>query len=166
MYTLPAPNYRQKHIRASKTRSELQAPVSHCQRVLQELKGLGASRAGLSTMESKYLHNIIHIDEHIGGVVYGDHEDGFVMLAATDCRVIFLDVKPMFINEDEINYGVVSGIKYGHVGFLTTITLHTRIKDYKIMTFNKKCALGFVKYIEQHIELRSLERDYRGEGTF
>ncbi len=167
MYALPTQNHRQRYLSDSKKSSvftKIVNPVTHRQRIKQELKDLGASKAGLSSMEAHYLPNLIHVDEHIGGVIYGDHADGFVMLTATDCRVIFLDVKPFFINEDEINYGVVSGVRYGHIGFWTTITLHTRIRDYTIRTYNKKCALGFVKYIEKHIELRTLERDNREDN--
>jgi Bacterial PH domain len=166
MYILPTSNFLKRNLQINKKRSsfpKIRKPVSHRSRVLEELRNLGVSKGSLSTMESRYLPTIIHPDEHIGGVVYGDGEEGFVMLVATDRRIIFLDKKPFFINEDEINYGVVSGVKYSHAGFGTTITLHTRIKDYKIMTFNKKCAEGFVKYIEHHIELRSLERNYKGD---
>ena len=128
-------------------------PTNHRRRIQRELKQLGVSKAALASKEGKYLPLVIHPDEQIGGIVYGFHEDGFAMLVATDRRVIFLDRKPLFSNEDEVNYYVVSGVKYGHVGLLSTVTLHTRIRDYSIKTFNHKCAKGFVEYIET----RSLE---------
>jgi|SRR3989344_1423574 len=126
---------------------------SHKQRIVQDLKRLGVSHSGLQTMEAHYLPQVIHADEQIGGVVYGMHRDGFAMLIATDRRVIYLDKKPMFTNEEEITYFVVSGVILSHAGPGTTVTLHTKVKDFKIKTLNLHCAEGFVEYIES----RSLE---------
>ena len=120
----------------------------HKRRVLQELRDAGASGYGLMHMESHYLPQIIHPNEHIGGVIYGHFEEGFAMLVATDLRVIFLDRKPFFTNQEEITYDVVSGINFGHAGFSSSVTLHTRIKDYHIRTLNLRCADQFVEYIE------------------
>lgn len=129
------------------------APRSHTERVKEELQALGVSRFGLMRMESRYLPNIIHPNETIGGVVYGSHEDGSVMIVATDRRIIFLDKKPLFVNEDEMSYAMVGGISMSHAGWGTVVTLHTRLKDYKLRTYNRKCAQGFMRYLE----MRSLE---------
>lgn len=137
-------------------------PLDHRKRVRRDLKKLGVSRFGLSTMESDYLPKLIHTDEAIGGVVYGHHPDGFAMLVATDRRVIFLDRKPLFENEDEITYDVISGVSFGHAGFGSTVTLHTRVKDYPIKTYNQKCAHRFVEYIES----RCLEHKNRRENYY
>lgn len=127
----------------------IKKPISHKQRVDRELRSVGVSRLGLVTSESHYLPRVIHSDEHIGGVVYGFNENGFVMLVATNWRVVYLDKKPLFINKDEINYGAVSGVKFSHAGLGSTVTLHTRVKDFIIQTFNQKCAKHFVDYIEE-----------------
>lgn len=123
-------------------------PVDHRQRIMNELKAAGVSKYALWTQESRYLPKIIHDDEHIGGVVYGHHEDGFAMLIATERRVIFLDTKPLFKNEDEIDYNVVIGVNFSHAGFGSTVILHTHIKDYPIRTMNRRCAERFVRFIE------------------
>lgn len=129
-------------------------PQGRKRRVWKELKNLGMSWAALRTMEGRYLPHIIHDGEHIGGVVYGWSNGSFAMLAATDRRVIFLDRKPLFTDEDEISYDIVSGVDYGSTGLDSTLTLHTRVKDYKIYTFNDKSARGFIDYIES----RAIER--------
>lgn len=105
-------------------------------------------------MESRYLHHVIHNGEHIMGVVYGQNDEGFVMLIATDMRVIYLDKKPLFLKQDELTYDVVSGVKLSTLGMANKLTLHTRIKDYVLRTYNNRCAQGFVTYIET----RRLER--------
>lgn len=138
--------------------TEKKRSLAHSMRVRQELAALGASRFALATSESQYLPRLIHPEEHIGALVYGHHKDGFAMLIATNMRVIFLDKKPLFVNQDDISYSVVSGVSYGNAGFDMLVTLHTRIKDYAIRSFNKKCAVGFVKYIES----QSVEHAYTG----
>lgn len=82
--------------------------------------------------------------------MYGRHDGSGFMLIATDRRIIYLDCKPLFVDEDEIAYNVVSGIRYGSTGLGATVELHTRIKNYTIFTFNKASAANFVHYIESH----------------
>lgn len=152
---------RQNYIRTRQAKRNARRfnKIEHRQRVLRDLQDLGMSRWGLASMEAKHLPHIIRPDEQLGGVVYGFREGSFVLLVATDRRVIFLDKKPLFINEDEVNYFVVSGVNFSHVGWGSTVTLHTRIQDYTIRTFNMRCAERFVEFIEA----RSLE-NYRKEN--
>lgn len=131
-------------------------PQGHTVRVMQDLQNHGVTRLGLRRMSSRFLPRMIHADEPIGGVVYGRGDEGSVMLVATDRRVIFLDRKPLFVSEDEVTYDVVSGVSYGHGLFASTLTLHTRIRDYTVHTFNQGCAEEFVRYIESRcLEHRS-----------
>ena len=158
MYLLPTSNYLKRslyinHPIARSLPPKLTVPINHKDRVMKELKDLGLSKFSLTRSESRYLPSIIHPDEHLGGAIYGHHKDGFAMLVATDRRIIFLDKKPLFINEDEVNYYVVSGVKLSRAGFGCTVTLHTRVKDYELQTLNYKSANIFVEYIES----RSLE---------
>lgn len=122
--------------------------IGHEQRVYAELKNAGLSKLALASMETHYLPRLIHADEHIEGAVFGYQEVGFSMLVATNWRVIFLDRKPLFTNTDEVHYQVVSGVKNNHAAFGTTVVLHTKVRDYKIFTFNRKSAKRFVGYIE------------------
>jgi len=148
---------------------KLAKPISQRERVIKELKGLGLSRSGLSSTEARYLLQIIHTDEHIGGVVFGHSKEGFAMLVATDRRVIFIDKKPFFVNEDEVNYYVVSGVSFKQAGFGSTVTLHTRVRDYSLQTFNKKCAISFVEFIEAHClehsdtDIKTEAKEYRND---
>jgi Bacterial PH domain len=149
MYALPRSHYLRRSLLVnSRPLSTTPKPLSHEQRIKNELKAVGVSRYGIWMSESRYLPHVIHPDEHIGGVVYGYHADGLVMLVATDRRVIFLDKKPLFINEDEFSYMSISGVSHSHLGIGSTVKLHTRIRDYSIRTFNEQCADTFVTYIE------------------
>lgn len=161
MYTLPATAFLGPAKRTSKniSRNENTPASDHKERIQQELIDVGVTKAGLLLRESRHLHTVIHTDEHLGGVVYGFHEDGMAMLVATDRRVIFLDKKPFFEDQDEITYDVVSGVTIGKMKRVATVKLHTRIKDYSIRTYNPKCAQRFVDYIEW----RGLEHANRRE---
>jgi len=158
MYTTPTSGYLRRSLLVNKQRTDLPVtidPVDHSRRVKKELRDAGLRGTGLMRLESRYLPHIIHPDEHIGGAIGGYNDNGFAMLVATDRRIIFLDKKPLFIEEDEVTYNVVSGVKFTHAGFGSIVTLHTRIKDYALRTLNQKAALNFVEYIES----RSLERE-------
>lgn len=128
--------------------SKTSRPLSHKERIRYELRRAGMSRYGLRKSESRYLPNIIQPDEHIGGVVYGMSDDSSVLLVATDQRVIFLDRKPLFTNQDELTFDVVSGVNISHVGPGATVVLHSRIKNFKIRTLNTTAAANFVKFLE------------------
>jgi hypothetical protein len=136
----PKRTYIQQHARR---------PLTHRERVAGELRELGVTGFGMLRMESRYLPHIIHSGEHLKGVVYGRHKDGFAMLVATDRRVVFLDKKPLFANQDEVTYDVVTGVNLSTNGIGKAVTLHTRVKDFEIRTYNGKCARGFVSYIEK-----------------
>lgn len=122
--------------------------ASHDKRVTTELKAFGIGWWAWWHTELGRLPAIIGADEHIGGIVYGYRGWSFAVLVATDRRVIFLNSDPFFTDEEEVTYDVVSGISYDHLIF-TTLTLHTRVKDYRLLTFNAHCAQGFRQYIEQ-----------------
>lgn len=123
-------------------------PISHRSRVKQALKKAGMKKPGLRSHEAQYLPHLIHDDERIEGAVFGHMDIGFAMLVATDKRIIFLDRKPLFMNGDDITYDIVGGVSYSHGVLGSTVTLHSRIKDYTIFTVNRTCAENLVRYID------------------
>ncbi len=129
--------------------------ITHRERVINELKQAGVTKYGLFRSESKYLPKLIHEEEHIGGVVYGRVGIDFTMLVATDRRVLYFQSKPFYSNTDEVTYDVVSGVKNSDAVLFSSVTLHTRVRDYTINYANVRCARQFVKYIES----RRIKRD-------
>ncbi|MDZ7744579.1 MAG: PH domain-containing protein [Candidatus Saccharibacteria bacterium] len=136
-------------------------PQDKKKRVFDELKSVGMGWYGLAHAEAQALPNIIHDYEHITGVVYGRHAEGFAMLIATDRRAFFLDKKPLFIKTDEISYDIVGGVSYGKAGVFANVTLYTRIGDYTIGTMNDTSARKFVSYIESRCLEHSAIDDFR-----
>ncbi|MEK9196089.1 MAG: pyridoxamine 5'-phosphate oxidase family protein, partial [Patescibacteria group bacterium] len=88
-------------------------------------------------------------------VVYGRVGIDFTMLVATDRRVLYFQSKPFYSNTDEVTYDVVSGVKNSDAVLFSSVTLHTRVRDYTINYANVRCARKFVKYIEG----RRIKRD-------
>lgn len=148
MYITPFSN-RQALVDLSRIRPQVwEDPLIHKHRVRQELKEAGISLFAELQPESSYLPRVIHPQEHIQGAVFGRSQVGLVMLVATDRRIIFLDKKPLFVTEDEINYDEVSGVSQGSTILGTTVILHTRLGDYTIRTRNQTSARRFVNFIE------------------
>lgn len=123
-------------------------PSLHEGRVRADLRLVGLRVFGLLSSESRYLPNIIHDDEQIGGAIFGRSEGTGMILVATDNRLILLDKRPQFVNEDEIGYEAIRGISYSHAGPTSTVTLHGHTRDYSIATFNRRSAEQFVAYVE------------------
>ena len=144
-----------------KKRYRIDMPAeTHKERILKELKQAGVTRYGLFRSESKFLPKLIHKDEHVGGVIYGRVGIDFVMMVATDKRVLYFQSKPFYSDVDEVTYDVVSGIDNSDAVIFSAVTLHTRVKNYTIRYVNPRCARNFVKYIES----RRVERDGYNSG--
>jgi len=125
------------------------AMSDHERRVKAELRAAGMTTYGLSKLGSSFLPKIIHENEHIHGVVYGQSKQGSVMLVATDKRIIYLDKKPLYSDTDEMTYDVVAGVRITMTGFFTSVILHTRVGEYELRYVNRRCALHFVEYVER-----------------
>lgn len=118
-------------------------------RVNAELQKLGMPTWGLWRLDVRYLHSLIHENEHILAAAYGKSADGAGLLVATNLRVIYVDKKPLYVKADELTYDIIGGVSYGDVGVQATVTLHSRIGDFKLRTFNLHLAQGFRDYIEE-----------------
>ncbi len=123
--------------------------TEHKKRVKQELANAGVTGYGLLKSESRHLPNVIHNDEHIMAVVYGQFESSSAMLIATGARVIYLDVKPMAILMDEITYDVIQGVEFDVHTLFATLIMQTNIGNYTVRFANIKCASNFAEFLEQ-----------------
>lgn len=117
-------------------------------RVKDELWRAGVTQYGLLKGESRHLHNIVHDDETINGVVYGRTDNGSAMIVATNKRVLYLDHRILFNKSEVITYEVVSGVSVNEQSGYAGVVLHTRIRDFRLRFVNLKCARKFAKYID------------------
>lgn len=144
--------------------SSLQSPIKrgqfsgeflrpHAERIKAELKQGGALPYDLLLPETYYLPTVIHPEEHIKASVYGRYNyEGSIgrgALVATDQRVIFLDKKPLFVHYDELTFMIIGSVTYTRTAVVGYVTLHTRLGDFRLRTFNQKNAFNFVRYIEE-----------------
>jgi hypothetical protein len=132
---------------------------AHAKRVHRELIQAGATLYGLMKAESRYLPHVIHDEEHIHAVIYGQHNSSSAMLVATDQRILYLDKKPMATFMDEVTYDVVSGIEIDVHTLFATVTLHTAVTNYKIRYANIHCADTFTRFIEDQKVRTFLQRN-------
>jgi hypothetical protein len=121
----------------------------HAVQIRKRLAEVGVGYFGLTSPEAHYLPHIIHPDEIIEGAVYGRSAAGIVMMVATDRRIIYLDKKPLFIEEEEVVYEAVGGISHGHLGLGSVVFISTRMKNYRVQTSNERSASIFVEAIEK-----------------
>lgn len=128
-------------------------PKSLRRHIKDELRKRGAVAYNMWLPETNYLPHLLHKEEHIMGSVYGRYDDGPEkkgrgVLIATDQRVLFLDRKPLYIHCDELTFMIIGGVTYTRTAIIGYVTLHTRLGDYRLRTFNLKNAANFVDYIE------------------
>ncbi len=141
----------QSPINRGRFSSEFMKP--HVARIREELRRTGALPYDMLLPETYYLPTVIHPDEHIMGSVYGRYKYGETTgrgaLVATDQRVIFMDNKPLYVHYDEITFMIIGSVTYTHTALIGFVTLHTRMGDFQLRTFNHRNAYNFVEYIEK-----------------
>ena len=131
-------------------------PVSKelLQQVKASLRRRGAVAYDMWLPETHYLPHLLHKGENIMGSVFGrysltrDNSVGRAALVATDHRVLFLNKKPLFMQVDELSFSIIGGVTFTSVLIMGFVTLHTRLGDFKLRTFNLKNAANFVDYVE------------------
>lgn len=135
-------------------------------RVRKELLEAGATVYGLLKSETKILPKLLHPQEHVEAVIYGQHNSNSAMLVATNERIIYIDKKPTVLLLDEVSYEVVSGIQLEiHILFASVI-LHTPVKNYHFKLVNLHCAEKFARHIEKHrLEREAKAKEMKEEKT-
>jgi hypothetical protein len=126
------------------------------------VRSLGANRYDVLLPETKALRSVIDAGERLQGIVYGRYRqdrNGLVSrgaLVATDRRVILLNKKPLLLEDDEITYRAISGVDLNWVWLGGTVSLHTRMGDIHIRTFNRRSARNFVDVIKFNLNQDNL----------
>lgn len=128
------------------------------ERIEKELDAVGVIHRRIHPFTSNYLPRILHEDEHIRAAVFGRRKEsegffGFVegMLVATDERVIFLDHRPGYSTMDEVSYEKVSGVNLSTTLLYASVTLFTKIMNYRISFANHTSAKLFTDFIENKV---------------
>lgn len=140
----------------------------HGEQIADRLRELGADQYDLLLPETHTLPLLIRPNEAITSIVYGRYKQsngavGRGALVATDSRLLLIDRKVLSLRSDEISYGAVTAITYNKVGPAATITLHTRLGDINVRTFNWRCAQNFIADLEDSIfRVRQLRQPWLG----
>lgn len=132
-------------------------------RVKRELLDAGVTIYGLLKSETRILPKLLHSDEHVEAVIYGQHDASSAMLVATNERIIYIDKKPMALFLDEVSYEVVSGIEFDIHLFFANVILHTPVKNYNFRFVNLHCGENFARHIEKHRLEREKQEEFQAE---
>jgi hypothetical protein len=128
--------------------------------IRKRIKELGANSYNMMLPETRVLPFVLHPEEKINGIVYGRYSQDAISgekiigrgtLVATTKRVLLIDRKPLFSKNNEISYGVISGISSSEVALVINMTLYTRVGNINLRTYNPKCAHKFVEAIEDKV---------------
>lgn len=125
--------------------------------IRNRIQSLGAGWFNMRLPETHVLPYVVRPNETIQGIVYGRYKQdggkviGRGALVSTDRRVLLIDKKPLFVKNEEIAYGAISGVTYSRVGIMGMVTLHSKMGDVKLRTFNQKCAKSLVEAVEVQI---------------
>lgn len=137
------------------------ASIEHKDRIKEELHRAGITTLGRYRFSGMYLPEVIHEDEHIEAAIFGRHKElqGFFgavegMLVATDKRVIFIDHRPGYTTMDEFTYDVISGVNITKAIYNASVTLYTKVSNYRLSYVGKESAKKFANYIEERLEKR------------
>lgn len=136
--------------------------TEHKDRIKEELHQAGVTTLGRYRFSGMYLPEVIHEDEHIEAAIFGRHKElqGFFgavegMLVATDKRVIFIDHRPGYTTMDEFTYDVISGVNITKAIYNASVTLYTKVSNYRLSYVGKQSAKKFANYIEERLEKRT-----------
>lgn len=139
--------------------------VKEQQRIASELQAVGITGAGLKRTEARKLYMMLHPDEHVMGAIRGRYKGDGAMFVATNRRMLLLNYKPLFHNNDEISYDVLAGVTYNPEGLYAGVDIHTRMGDFPFRYVNKKSAKKLVEYLEhKHLEVSNYQKS-NGAGT-
>ena len=137
------------------------ASIEHKDRIKEELHRAGVTTLGRYRFSGMYLPEVIHEDEHIEAAIFGRHKElqGFFgavegMLVATDKRVIFIDHRPGYTTMDEFTYDVISGVNITKAVYNASVTLYTKVSNYRLSYVGKESAKKFANYLEERLEKR------------
>lgn len=62
--------------------------------------------------------------------------------------MLFIDHRPGYTTMDEVSYDVVSGVNVSTTLFYASVTLFTKVANYRLSFASKQCVQRFADYVE------------------
>jgi hypothetical protein len=114
-----------------------------------QLASLGATSNQLRKPEISELPKVLFEQEQIKAFVMGFYDGGYGMLAATNIRLLFVDVMPFGrVKIDDIPYNNVSSVEMQLGIFFGSTTVYTRPNTFHFWWLNKNNVHDFNEYVE------------------
>lgn len=114
-----------------------------------ELKRAGGPPWGEWHAVARCISDLALPDEHVRGLIYGYSDAAFTLLVATTIRIIILAKEPTFVWQEQCEYKNVASVTVERNGLGAIVTLHTQMKDFRVVSFNRLAAVHCADYIEQ-----------------
>lgn len=120
-------------------------------KIHKELEEAGITSYGKLKREIKILPEVIHDNETIHGVIYGQYEGGSGMMLITDQRILLVDAKLLNTITEESNYQQFMDVRLERGTVYSKVTVRMRAKTFKFKYVNPKAAVNFVGYLEKNV---------------
>lgn len=121
------------------------------QTIKDELMDAGLNYFDLAHPEARKLVSFLQPDEHVQAAIRGRiSKTGSVLIAATNLRILYLQILPLLSNVEEFPYGLVSGVQCTSIqGLWSSVILQTRAQTFEVDFVSPRAARKFIEFIEK-----------------
>jgi hypothetical protein len=130
--------------------------------VEHQLKRLGVKFRFMGRAELKELPHILMPGEQITNIVNGYYDGGFAVLCVTDCRVLLIDKKPMYLTVEDLRFDMISEVDFNGRMLESNLVIQTTGKRLTFTGFNQQSIRDMCTSIQNRVmELRqnSMQQD-------
>ena len=92
---------------------------------------------------------ILEDGERIERAVTGGYDDGYVVVLATNRRVLLLDKKPFSFKAEDVRYEMVSEVEHYLGPFVAKIRIHCLSKSIEVTSVHHGNVQAFAIYVDQ-----------------
>lgn len=103
--------------------------------VREQLKNIGLKFRFLGRSEVKRLSSVLRSDEEIHHCIYGYHSDTPVLFVATDQRLLIVDKRFLFLQQQTIQYDEITHLHMGKGLLAATFNIKTKWKRIEFKTY-------------------------------
>jgi hypothetical protein len=133
--------------------------------VQAQLQQLGVRPSIWAKPEINELHNILVPGEHITQLVTGWYNGGFALLCSTDCRVLLIDKKLLFLTLEDVRYDMIAEVMYQYRLLDASLTLTYAAKTLQFKSWNHSKLRQLASYVQLKVmEARQYDQQQQAQA--